>query len=289
MNSTISTQIARPCCERKRGRAGFTLIEIIVVIAIVGVLAALVFPVLASARESGRRASCQNNLKQLGLALMQYCQDYRGKVPPVNSPSDSATPGISSWVGFLQPYVKSYQIMRCPSQKEDPYGTWSGAGNVLFQERWPSYGFNYHFLNPNNCQSTADGTDWVFTPLSLVRVRQPAETVAFAEAKIVGNDADGYYRSYRMAAPGTVGAGQCGYDDGGWGTGSARDDPAEGQNTSTGSFAPRHLGGGNVAFVDGHVKWMTPGRLAVGTNWAVGMANSDVQILDRSQYLWDTR
>ena len=286
----MNPQTSRPYARLRPPSGAFTLVEILVVIAIIGILAAILFPVFARAREGGRRSACQSNMKQLGLALQQYVQDYRGKVPPVNYNADASYSGLRTWISALQPYAKSSQIARCPSQKLDPRGAWGSAGDVDYQTRWPSYAFNYFFLNPNNCEETPDGSDWVFTPIGTSRVQKPSETVAFTEAKIVGDEISGYYHSYRMNAPGMTGAGvECTYNNSGWGVDTNRDDPADGQVTSTGTFDPRHFGGANVAFLDGHVKWMTPGALAAGTNWAVGMKNSDVRILDRSQYLWDTR
>ena len=103
-------------------------------------LAALLFPVFARARENGRRASCQSNLKQRGLALLQGCEDYRGKVPPVN---DRLNPETDTWVNRMQPYTRTNQILRCPSQAKDPYGTWGNPGYPPDQVRWPSYGLNF--------------------------------------------------------------------------------------------------------------------------------------------------
>lgn len=99
-------------------RGGFTLIELLVVIAIIALLAAILFPVFARARENARRASCQSNLKQIGLGMTQYIQDYDEMMVPATyqTPFDPtyATDG-RSWVDFIQPYVKSQQIFQCPS------------------------------------------------------------------------------------------------------------------------------------------------------------------------------
>jgi len=87
-------------------KRGFTLIELLVVIAIISILAAILFPVFARARENARRASCQSNLKQIGLGAMQYTQDYDERMP-LN--------GARSWRQVLEPYIKSGQIFSCPS------------------------------------------------------------------------------------------------------------------------------------------------------------------------------
>ena len=106
--------ISMPC--RKSGKAkGFTLIELLVVIAIIAILAAILFPVFARARENARRSSCQSNLKQIGLGLIQYTQDY----DEINAPNVTAlgtTPATYRvWPDLVQPYVKSTQVFSCPS------------------------------------------------------------------------------------------------------------------------------------------------------------------------------
>ena len=95
-----------------QGKKAFTLIELLVVIAIIAILAAILFPVFARARENARRASCQSNLKQMGLGILQYTQDYDETMVPCNeAPNASTTP----WMTLTQPYLKSKQIFRCPS------------------------------------------------------------------------------------------------------------------------------------------------------------------------------
>ncbi len=98
---------------------GFTLIELLVVIAIISILASILFPVFARARENARRSSCQSNLKQIGLGIMQYTQDYDEQFP-----MGAYTNWTGAWPATTQPYIKSVQVFRCPTgsgyEKFDP-------------------------------------------------------------------------------------------------------------------------------------------------------------------------
>jgi prepilin-type N-terminal cleavage/methylation domain-containing protein/prepilin-type processing-associated H-X9-DG protein len=147
-------------------RNGFTLIELLVVIAIIAILAAILFPVFAKAREKARQASCQSNLKQIGLALLQYCQDYdeRGPIYCSNGRLNAGACGgqicgmaqyyaADSNAGYgdigksagavLMPYVKNRQIFYCPS----------GGSDV---NQWPR--INYWTVT---CRRGQGGTTWI--------------------------------------------------------------------------------------------------------------------------------
>ncbi len=96
-------------------RSGFTLIELLVVIAIIAILAAILFPVFAQAREKARSTTCLSNFKQLGTAVTMYVQDYDGAYPLAWYPGDDYGFDVA-----LFPYVKSYQVYECPSNKVTP-------------------------------------------------------------------------------------------------------------------------------------------------------------------------
>ena len=140
-------------------RQAFTLIELLVVIAIIAILAAILFPVFARARENARRSSCQSNLKQIGLGIIQYTQ-YYDETFMTNRHNDSPTPGYTTgYATMLQPYIKSRQLFRCPSDSTQ-------SGN--------SYLMNNYFGEPGN-------------PTSLAEVQNVATAVIVME----GNDYTG--------------------------------------------------------------------------------------------------
>lgn len=127
---------------------GFTLIELLVVIAIIAILAAILFPVFARAREQARKASCMSNLKQLGLAITQYTQDYDEKFP--NTPNNWAAktdPNYSNTPkAALEPYTKSDQLWLCPSDSN--WGANGGAGGISYASMMDNW-FNGHYFSAN--------------------------------------------------------------------------------------------------------------------------------------------
>ncbi len=123
MKNSDIPQSPRLCNARK----AFTLIELLVVIAIIAILAAILFPVFARARENARRSSCTSNLKQIGLGALQYSQDYDEKVLPLRW----YYAGGASYMPFhllVQPYIKSVQLFKCPSNTNN--GNMFGTPNV---------------------------------------------------------------------------------------------------------------------------------------------------------------
>lgn len=121
-----------------RHERGFTLVELLVVIAIIALLAGILFPVFSRAREKARQTSCQSNLKQVGLAILMYAQDYNYRLP-----RDSYwVAGVAqTWMRVIQPYTKNWQIFVCPSKNMTGFGadqtdTWGAGG----------YGINQAYL-----------------------------------------------------------------------------------------------------------------------------------------------
>jgi prepilin-type N-terminal cleavage/methylation domain-containing protein/prepilin-type processing-associated H-X9-DG protein len=241
-------------------KRGFTLIELLVVIAIIAILAAILFPVFAKVREKARQTSCLSNEKQLGLAFVQYIQDYDEKLPSgvVGAPTGFAA-GVSSgfgWAGVVYPYVKSTGLYKCPDDSTTNNGT---AVPV-------SYAFN------SNAAGTADAQ---FTsPASTVELFEvQGDQAVVATSWVSTNSAsDGYTAS--QATPTT---GDASYADNGINV--------SGTTTSwvtyaTGNFVGRslalanigafgngnalHTGGANYLLADGHAKWLRGAAVSAG-------------------------
>jgi prepilin-type N-terminal cleavage/methylation domain-containing protein/prepilin-type processing-associated H-X9-DG protein len=275
---------------RRAGSKGFTLIELLVVIAIIAILAAILFPVFAQAREKARATSCLSNMKNIATAWMMYTQDYDEKmVPMVNSLSLPTTPdgGTQQWTAkMLEPYFKTWAIWACPSIGHDNRGDFTPGHPRAWwrnQMRFPNYGYNYLNL------SKIEGDCVTTTAYSLAAVAKPAETIQFVDSRIETinagsawiNDPTGWPR----VAPA---ADECIYY---WGTTLALGGwnwPADqAQPQTMGYTAPRHTDGENVSWVDGHVKFMKWQALAAGTNFAQGVLQDDVTLTDKEKYLWD--
>ncbi|MEN6546711.1 MAG: DUF1559 domain-containing protein [Armatimonadia bacterium] len=151
-------------------RNGFTLIELLVVIAIIAILAAILFPVFAKAREKARQSSCLSNVKQLALGVLQYCQDYDEKTP--RSDCIGLDAGVN-WDISVMPYIKNYQVMQCPSEPTICHiapgintcgGSWVGPP-AWVPDHYVSYGYNLQ------AQQISIGT-----------IQLPAETLMLMEA-----------------------------------------------------------------------------------------------------------
>lgn len=280
----------------KRGPSrGFTLIELLVVIAIIAILAAILFPVFAQAREAARRSTCLSNNKQIGTAVMMYNQDYDELMPLFYVPY----PGSArrTWASLCQPYIKNWQAFKCPNMPDarapDGGSIWTtpGLNHDGNLGLWPGYGWNVVYMNFSADCSDFDVDAQSGPPTPLAAIGSPADTVMLTGASLEPGEgsfagADSLYPVHGgffvVEAPAALTSPEgCTWSNGGWGQGS--------YNGPYGGFEqPRHGNvGGNVTFCDGHVKFMTAGKLAAGTNWTVNTTNTDIQLTDRSQYIWD--
>jgi len=224
-------------------RSGFTLIELLVVIAIIAILAAILFPVFAKAREKARQITCASNEKQQGLAILQYVQDYDSTFP-------CGAGNHQGWVGEVYPYAKSQALFLCPDDN-----TPNSAGH-------PTAFFFSYAIN-NNVEGQ-----------TLAYESAPASTVL--EVEITGSY-DTNNGSDNLPGPSGSGTGpeedasasEDGWvttnDDGGICTGPMRG-AATNQNPCPTTPNGIHNNGSNVLLSDGHVKWLAGSALSAGQN-----------------------
>ncbi|MBC7808083.1 MAG: DUF1559 domain-containing protein [Akkermansiaceae bacterium] len=263
-DSARTTKTPRP-----RLTPGFTLIELLVVIAIIAILAAILFPVFAQAREKARAVSCLSNVKQMGLACMQYSQDYDEQVP---NGVNWYYPGGNGWAGQTYPYYKSAKVLGCPNDE-------------TFTEGHSSYAYN-----SNNTAPTGATVD----SYSLAKYNAPAKTILLFEVE--GNTDPGY--NWSVTRPETdpssdayvAPAGNAGFSPAGWGLSGAGNaltvngvgafsaplslKMATGyfRNTPVADYprflkpTGRHTDGSNYLLADGHAKWFKGSQVSAGVS-----------------------
>ncbi len=167
-------------------KTGFTLIELLVVIAIIAILAAILFPVFAQAREKARQTSCLSNQKQIGLAALQYAQDYDETNALLTYYQNS--PSTEKWMDLLYPYIKSEAIFTCPSRTGDPndpneWGRYIYKENTSVIAALPAKKREYHYGNYaiNGAYSSGFGS---VAGAPLADIAHPATTVFACEGAI---------------------------------------------------------------------------------------------------------
>jgi prepilin-type N-terminal cleavage/methylation domain-containing protein/prepilin-type processing-associated H-X9-DG protein len=227
-------------------RSAFTLIELLVVIAIIAILASILFPVFGRARENARRSSCQSNLKQIGLGIMQYVQDYDEKYPMtwmggILGAGDYWNYG--TWMYTTFPYIKSTQIYSCPSAVKNVNDTFlfQNGGDTTTLKTFPgqfNYGANQNLI-PAKEENPAGNN-----PISIAQIPSASLVpMIFDSIGVISGDRWRIVNAGSTTAP--------------WFNGGTTIDTA----------ASRHLQGSNIAYADGHVKWQSQGTVAANTNF----------------------
>ncbi|MDX1931614.1 MAG: DUF1559 domain-containing protein [Capsulimonadales bacterium] len=225
--------VGRPVCA-SGARAAFTLIELLVVIAIIAILAAILFPVFAQAREKARQTTCLSNQKQIMLAQMMYVQDYDERFCETHHDLEEGetVADLYVWYQPLQPYIKNDGIFRCPSLSDTP---------TLF----PS------FMTPDIWRTVR--TDYLINGffshgIALAAVATPAEQIVIAE-----RNRNIAFFDYHPWASAPDGQWERGFIDG---SNYRLTDPESGAQVIDPSNRGRHSEGSNYGFADGHVKYM---------------------------------
>ena len=260
MNSTLHQY-------QKGGRRAFTLIELLVVIAIIAILAAILFPVFGRARENARRSSCQSNLKQIGLGVMQYTQDNDERLPH----SDTFANG-GRWPNRVYPYVKSVQVFVCPSAAEFtpamplPAGTGSGASyamNINVASFAVSGRTLAEFQDTANTSLLAEAGDLTLNSNALLGSADNNNPTKWNDYINKGNTRGGN-TDWLWTPPGAFDSTATNYTTAG------------GSNNNMMRPVPRHFDGATIAYMDGHVKWLRLDRFLgpMPAGWAYGDANN---------------
>jgi prepilin-type N-terminal cleavage/methylation domain-containing protein/prepilin-type processing-associated H-X9-DG protein len=270
---------------RSRSRAGFTLIELLVVIAIIAILAAILFPVFAKAREKARQTSCLSNEKQVGLALISYTQDYDEKFPPVagTAVGTDGNTYVATWgvtteygtaapvipiPGLTQAYIKNDQLFLCPSAAIRPSGGLHTTGD--------DYMYNDMVAGASQAKMAA-----------------PASTVLMSESDGASID-DGpggtgvepllFNFGHALAGPTSTTASVLGTSTATLsGANSVLNYTLGGQTTSDAinlNVVDRHTNGGNFLLGDGHVKWYTVSANGAG----LAVASQTVYFPDQAEF-----
>jgi prepilin-type N-terminal cleavage/methylation domain-containing protein/prepilin-type processing-associated H-X9-DG protein len=215
----------------------FTLIELLVVIAIIAILAAILFPVFAQAREKARQTACLSNTKQIGTALMMYVQDYDETLPFNDNGPDFAPSKAQCTFDVVQPYLKNTQVYDCPSAAADKVRIFMDYDNT--KRPFITYAINNVYWNDPSQALFEKGRQ-----TTLAGIDDSAGTVFCGDSKPAANQKHWAWQ----VTGGTLN--------------TSVTPPILGVPDYQGQFVGRHNNGGNFTFFDGHAKWFKIEKIA---------------------------
>ncbi len=271
--------------NNKISKSGFTLIELLVVIAIIAILAAIIFPVFAQARQKAHQTACLSNVRQIGLAIMQYMSDSDDQFPQglqtINGDRVWAGEG---WAGQCQPYINSFAMFKCPTDS---------TSASKFPNYVVSYGYNNNLFPLPKGADEEEEHDIAPRPVTIAELNSPPRTVfLFAVSGVLANISDIREGAGKKGKPGrNYSASGNGLDNRlyaqkDWNT-RVENQYATGYlggrippNHSETQFEERygrHTEGSNYLLCDGHARWYSGSKVSSGVNATAPICYQDNQ------------
>jgi prepilin-type N-terminal cleavage/methylation domain-containing protein/prepilin-type processing-associated H-X9-DG protein len=244
--------------RESRPTKGFTLIELLVVIAIIAILAAMLLPALAKAKQKGRQIACLSNMRQIGLGVMMYAHDQNDFLPYGYSYTWPGQALLYWWQDLCRPYIKSEPVYSCPSAM--PHGVWTerrppGTPNPLVKDYLCNAQFGALPESGKTQWVWASGpfvNNWVNPSRSMAEIQDPTSTIAIFDGRT------NVFEIWRLEQTDA-------WFNAGFGP-AFLDSSPDTKNPTVGHIAKRHSVGFNCSFCDGHAAFVKKSTLGMWTS-----------------------